>query len=198
MSGTRLTEPEAAAPALTTRRLVLRPLALADAAAVEALCGRDFEVVRWLTSPSWPYEDGASEAYLAQATLADPVGGKADFAITLGGVMIGVVAISAEKLLPDTPAGPSIGYWIGRPFQGFGYGTEAVAAACEWAFEAGGVQALAARVFTDNPRSQRLLARLGFRQAGHMTSWSRPLGHEKESLVMRCDRNAFARPAAAA
>ena len=183
---------------LVTRRLVLRPLAPDDAVAVEALCGRDFEVVRWLTSPPWPYEEGSAEAYTRKASAIPPANGAGDFAITLGGVVIGVVAIGVSETLPGEESLPTLGYWVGRPFQGFGYAREAVAAACAWAFETSGTPALAARVFADNARSQGLLNALGFTARGRMTSFARPLGEERESLVMRCEKSAFAWPSAAA
>ena len=183
---------------LATRRLVLRPLEPGDALALESLCGRDFEVVRWLTSPRWPYEEGSAEAFARAASATPPANGAGEFAITLGGVVIGVVAIRADETLPGEEGLPTLGYWIGRPFQGFGYGREAVAAACAWALEASGTPALAARVFVDNIRSQGLLNALGFTARGRMTSFARPLGEERESLVMHCERAAFAWPSAAA
>jgi ribosomal-protein-alanine N-acetyltransferase len=48
-------------PVLKTRRLVLRPFKEGDAEAIANLGGRDFEVARWLTGCTWPYEDGAAE-----------------------------------------------------------------------------------------------------------------------------------------
>lgn len=183
---------------VVTRRLVMRPLAQADAVAVEALCGRDFEIVRWLTSPPWPYEAGSAEAYVRKASAVPPLKGTGDFAITLGGVVIGVVAVNDDETLPGEEGLPTLGYWVGRPFQGFGYAREAVGAICAWTFETRETPALAARVFTDNARSQRLLKALGFTERGRMTSFARPLARERESIVMRCERSAFAWPEAAA
>lgn len=180
---------------LVTRRLVLRPLQPSDAEAIDRLCGRDHEVVRWLTSMPWPPQDGAAATFVAAAIDGDPLIGEAAFAVTLGGVLIGLVGIRASGDLADHPDCPSIGYWIGRPFQGFGYASEAAAAALGWGFAAHGSQAMAARAFADNAASLKVLSRLGFRVTGRMMRASLALGREVENLVLRLDREA--RPAAA-
>ncbi|WP_428699329.1 GNAT family N-acetyltransferase [Stappia sp.] len=173
---------------LATRRLVLRPLQRADADAIETLCVRDFEVLRWMTSLPWPPEDGATEGFIAAVADQDPVSGEAAFAVTLGGIVIGLVSITAPGDLAEHPDCPTLGYWIGRPFQGFGYAGEAAAAALDWAFAAHGCQAVAARAFADNAASRKVLARLGFRETGRTMRRSRALQHEVENVVLRLER----------
>jgi ribosomal-protein-alanine N-acetyltransferase len=172
---------------IATRRLRLRPLQQADAGAIETLCGRDFEVVRWLTSMPWPPEDGAAETFVAAARDFDPLAREAIFAVTLGGVLIGLVSIKAPGDLAAHPDCPSIGYWIGRPFQGFGYAGEAVAAALDWTVAAHGCKAVAARAFTDNVASRKVLSRLGFRETGRLMLHSNALDCEVENVVLRLD-----------
>ncbi|WP_186399174.1 GNAT family N-acetyltransferase [Stappia sp. P2PMeth1] len=173
---------------VATRRLVLRPLETGDAEAIDRLCSRDHEVVRWLTGMPWPPKDGAAAEFVAAAIDTDPFAGEAAFAITLGGVLIGLVAIKAPGELAEHPDCPSIGYWIGRPFQGFGYAGEAAAAALGWGVAAHGCQAMAARAFADNAASLKVLSRLGFRETGRMMRTSLALGHEVENVVLRLER----------
>lgn len=173
---------------IATRRLVLRPLETADAEAIDRLCSRDHDVVRWLTGMPWPPKDGAAAEFVAAAIDADPLRGEAAFAVTLGGVLIGLVAVKAPGDLADHPDCPSLGYWIGRPFQGFGYAGEAAAAALGWGFAAHDCKAMAARAFADNAASLKVLHRLGFRETGRMMRASLALRREVENMVLRLER----------
>ena len=74
---------ELAKSIIGTRRLILRPLRESDAAAIFALFN-DWDVVRWLSSPPWPYtrEDARGRSC---APRCDPADDDAEiaFAITL-------------------------------------------------------------------------------------------------------------------
>ena len=59
-----------------------------------------------------------------------------------------------------------IGYGILDAFQGQGYATEAVGAACRWAFEHPEVTSLEAETDAGNAASQRILEKCGFRPNG--------------------------------
>ena len=59
-----------------------------------------------------------------------------------------------------------IGYGILEANQGQGYATEAVQAACRWAFEHGAVKTLEAETDAGNTASQRVLEKCGFRPNG--------------------------------
>ena len=178
-------------PALNTRRLVLRPLVAADAEAMAALGGRDFEVARWITSFSWPYEEGAAEAFVDQMLSTDPLTQEAVFAITLGGIFIGVVAIEAPGDLGEAPDCPTLGYWLGRPFQGFGYANEAVDAALAWGFGAFRCPAIAARAYEDNRASRKLLRKQGFKPVGMTMRFAKALDRKVPNIVMRLERSSF-------
>lgn len=178
-------------PVLNTRRLVLRPLCAGDAEAIETLGGRDFEVARWLTSFAWPYEEGSAEKFIASVLIADPLKTEAVFAITLGGVFIGVVGIEAPGDLADQPECPTIGYWLGRPFHGFGYASEAVTAALDWGFDAFGCKAIAARAYEDNSASRALLRKMGFRPVGKTVRFAKALDRKVTNIVVRLDRANF-------
>lgn len=179
-------------PEITTRRLVLRPLGLGDADAIRDLGGRDFEVARWMTSFPWPYEDGAAEAFVRSVTTREMQQGVGVFAITLGGILIGVVSIEAPGDLPEAlPDCPTIGYWLGRPFHGFGYGREAAHAVVEWGFANHTCEAIAARVFEDNVPSRQLLRKLGFRPFGKTVRYSRALDRKIDNVIVCLTRNDF-------
>lgn len=71
------------------------------------------------------------------------------------------------KGLPEN-GHPEIGYGIIYRFQGRGYATEAVGAACRWALGQPGVTAVEAETDPGNAASQRVLQKLGFVPNGVM------------------------------
>ena len=95
------------------------------------------------------------------------------FAITLraGGELIGAIGIDVE---PEH-ARAELGYWIGVPYWGRGYATEAAAALVTRAFEVLGLQRVFAYHFTTNPASGRVLQKIGMRHEGtrrkHTRKW---------------------------
>ncbi|MCS6758108.1 MAG: GNAT family N-acetyltransferase [Candidatus Devosia euplotis] len=84
--------------------------------------------------------------------------GESEFAwsILRDGSFIGVIGL---HLLPDRP--PELGYWLGEPFWGQGYGSE-VAIVVAVAAKAAGVAALQACALSSNSRSRKVLAKAGF------------------------------------
>jgi ribosomal-protein-alanine N-acetyltransferase len=59
------------------------------------------------------------------------------------------------------------GYWIGKPFTGQGYMTEAVRAAVGYGFETLHLHRLEAATMPNNVASIRVLERNGFRREGY-------------------------------
>jgi RimJ/RimL family protein N-acetyltransferase len=68
-----------------------------------------------------------------------------------------------------------IGYWIGVPYWGRGYCSQALRVVARHAFEKLRLQRLYARCFVRNPASSRVLQKLGFvhegRQRQHVRKW---------------------------
>lgn len=73
---------------------------------------------------------------------------------------IGLHAISAEE------ADATIGYWLGLPYRGKGYATEAVCHLSDLAFGPLGLHRLEASVFPFNRASMAVLRRAGFHREG--------------------------------
>ncbi|MBO6754689.1 MAG: GNAT family N-acetyltransferase [Roseibium sp.] len=178
-------------PTIATPRLVLRAIAMSDAQAIAALGGRDFEIARWLTGCSWPYIDGEAEAFLQTVVDADPLRTEAAFAVTLDGVFIGTVAIEAPGEIAEQAECPSLGYWLGRPFHGFGYATEAARAALVWGFENHACPAIVARAFEDNCRSRAVLRKLGFKPVGKTIRFAKALDRKVDNIIVRLNRADF-------
>ncbi|WP_374165348.1 GNAT family N-acetyltransferase [Arcticibacter sp. MXS-1] len=63
-----------------------------------------------------------------------------------------------------------IGYWLGEPYWGKGYGTEAVKLLTQYGFETLQLIRMYAGVFAGNTPSMRVLERAGFRQEAILRS----------------------------
>ncbi|MTI43779.1 RimJ/RimL family protein N-acetyltransferase [Roseibium hamelinense] len=185
-------------PYLKTRRLVLRPLNENDAEAIAELGGKDFDVARWLTGTSWPYIEGEAEAFVSSLMQTDPFESEAVFAVTLGGVFIGTVAIEAPGDLVELPETPTLGYWLGRAFQGNGYASEAVEAVLDWAFATYETQTIAARAFESNTRSRAVLRKMGFKPHSMTDRFVKALDQRVANVVVRLEKQDFERRSFAA
>ena len=78
-----------------------------------------------------------------------------------GGALIGAVGYIEGE---DREA--EIGYWIGKPWWGYGFATEAARALVDHCFGPAGFVRLTCGHFIDNPASARVIAKLGFRRTG--------------------------------
>jgi RimJ/RimL family protein N-acetyltransferase len=154
-----------AATSLLTARLVLRPSAPGDEAALVAGLG-DIEVQRWLETVPHPYTLAHASDWIARSQRERDAGFMQGFAITLadGGALIGGIAFTPSRVEPAA----EVGYWIARPCWGKGYGGEALTRVVRYATEecTPRFTRLSARVAPDNTASRRMLARLGFVERG--------------------------------
>lgn len=160
-------------PTLTTDRLVLRPFALSDASAVQRLAA-DREIAANTLLIPHPYPDGAAEEWIKGHDDASP---NHIFAVTLRGVDEAMGAIGLHVETRHERA--EIGYWLGVPYWGNGYMTEAARAVVSYAFADGGLNRVFAYHFTRNPASGRVLQKIGMRREGtmrqHVVKWDEPI-----------------------
>ncbi|MCF3936017.1 GNAT family N-acetyltransferase [Acuticoccus sp. M5D2P5] len=106
-----------------------------------------------------------------------------------GGFM-GCVGLSMAEVWPEM----EFGYWLGRPFWGHGYATEAGRATIAHAFAVIGLTRLTAGYFAGNHRSARVLAKLGFREVGRSRVTPLAVGDEVERVDLVLDRAAGGEP----
>ena len=147
---------ERSIPVLETERLTLRAPRLRDAKAVARLAS-DRRVAENTARVPHPYRIDDAEQFIAAVNRTD---GEATFGITLNGEVIGVCSVEARD------GGAEIGYWLGVPYWGRGYATEAVRAVIDHAFGDLGHAALAAGARISNPASRRVLEKCGFQWTG--------------------------------
>ena len=114
----------------------------------------DYDVARMTSRVPHPYGEGDAEAFIAMGEANRfVIERKGD------GLFMGMAGIHADD-------GYEFGYWLGRPFWGFGYATEAAQRLVTYAFTVLDVDHLHAGWFYDNPASGHVLAKLGARHNG--------------------------------
>ncbi len=134
-----------------------------DAPSVAALAG-DASVAEMTLLIPHPYVIQHAIDWFATHAGQFAAGASAQFAITdrAGGTLMGSIGIEFQA----RHAKAEIGYWIGRPFWGRGYATEAGRAVVRWAFESRGVERVESFCFTKNTASARVLEKIGLRREG--------------------------------
>ncbi len=149
---------------ITTGRLTLRPLQIRDAGRIAYLAG-DYDVARMCARVPHPYPVLSAEGWLELQAGARRKGEEFAFAVTRPrDGLIGCCGLTRKAGAPAA----ELGYWLGRPYWGEGFATEAAAAVMHWARETLGVEEFMAGHFSDNPASGRVLRKLGF-AATHTT-----------------------------
>lgn len=119
-------------PVLETARLVLRPLRLEDAPAIQRHFAH-WEVVRWLDGRvPWPYPDNGAEKYVQDSLEVRAQGKRFLWAICFKEAPDDLVGLI--ELLPDDGSHDQRGFWIAKEFQGRGLMTEAADRVTEYAF----------------------------------------------------------------
>jgi RimJ/RimL family protein N-acetyltransferase len=146
---------------IETKRLVLRAPIRGDVPDLVRLADNR-NVALPLARMPMPYTRADAVGFveiLAQRADARP------YAVTLDGRMIGVVGLTFHE---DQP--PELGYWLGEPYWGKGYMTEAARALIEAAHRTGHYERIAARALLSNDASIRVLEKLGFKRTGKKKS----------------------------
>jgi ribosomal-protein-alanine N-acetyltransferase len=154
---------------IRTRRLTLRPLGLRDAARIAELAG-DWDIARMTARIPYPYSVRLAEEWIAEINDTECV--------------LGIVhrfrLIGCCGYVPDEQSA-DIGYWIGKPWWGRGFATEAARALIDHCFDRG-FERVTCGHFADNPASGRVIAKLGFIAVGRERLWCEARGEHVETL----------------
>jgi RimJ/RimL family protein N-acetyltransferase len=149
-------------PTLRTERLLLRPFQQDDAPVVQALAGVP-EVALTTQNIPYPYEDGIAEQWIATHRESWEDGTFLTLAVTCPAEgLVGAVGLDIDAWNRRA----ELGYWIGRPFWGRGYATEAAAAVMELGFDLLDLNRIEARHMTRNPASGRVMQKVGMEFEG--------------------------------
>jgi RimJ/RimL family protein N-acetyltransferase len=152
-------------PSLTTERLILRPFRMADAADVQRLAG-DYAIAATTLRIPHPYEDGMAEQWIATLGPAFEKGEHIALAITAreDGALLGAIGLTLDVANQRA----ELGYWIGKPYWGHGYATEAARALVRFGFERLSLNRIYAHHFSHNPASGRVLQKAGLSYEGYL------------------------------
>jgi RimJ/RimL family protein N-acetyltransferase len=181
-------------PKLLTERLLLRPFTLDDAPAVQQLAG-DHDIASNTLNIPHPYEDGMAEEWIGTHQEGFDRGELANFAIVRwqDNALIGAIGLGIHAAYGRA----ELGYWIGKPYWGQGYCTEAAEAMLDYGFAGLGLNRIYAQHMSRNPASGRVMAKIGMTHEGrlrqHVKRWDafedlETYGILRSEYVRQCDR----------
>ena len=169
-------------PTLETARLRLRPYTEADIPELLPLIGTR-EVAATTLRIAHPYTEQDAKAFLQLAKDPD----KLWLAITLrsDARQIGGIGLRVENQHQHA----ELGYWLGAPFWGHGYATEAAREILRYGFETLALHRIFASHFKHNPASGRVLKKIGMKYEGcqreHLLKWDRFVDSELYGILRR-------------
>jgi ribosomal-protein-alanine N-acetyltransferase len=156
-------------PPLYTKRLLLRPIMLTDAPAMQALFPQ-WEIVRYLDSRvPWPYPEDGAETYLREVVLPFVAKGLWwSWTIRAKGDpdrLLGVIDLFDWK-------DDHRGFWIDPKVQGQGYASEAAEAVTDYWFDVLGRPLLRVPKAIENVASRRISEKQGVAWRGSRRTMS--------------------------
>jgi len=156
---------------LRTGRLILRLPSPDDVADVVRLAG-DPDVALVTGDIPYPLTVGTIRAWLDLVRVTHAEGTGIMLAITEAGTgaVVGTLALVWRHCWPEA----ELGYWIGTPFWGRGYASEAVRAVIDLGFETFDLAAVISAARDDNPASVRVLEKAGLQPDGQRMAASAP------------------------
>ncbi len=167
---------------LETRRLILCRPTVEDAPAIQRLID-NWSVVKWLGAVPYPYPSDGARDWITRMTADCNAGTKYSF------------GLYPKSLQDDGPIGDvglyinadgewEIGYWLGEPYWGRGFMSEAVSRVVQFVFEDAGLPRIASGHFVGNAGSARVLLRAGFEYTGESKRWCEARGNEVDAMDM--------------
>lgn len=148
-------------PVIETSRLILRPYSETDIATLVTLLAPK-EIAATTLRIAHPYTEEHARDFLIHARSPD----KLWLAITRrsDGQLCGGIGL----MLKPEHQQAELGYWVGVPYWGLGYATEAARAMVHHGFHDLKLHRIAAMCMTRNPASARILLKLGMLHEGHL------------------------------
>jgi RimJ/RimL family protein N-acetyltransferase len=152
-------------PELKTERLLLRPFTRADAPEVQRLAG-DRDIAATTANIPHPYQDGIAEEWISTHQENFDRGQSLSLAIVRRSdhALLGAIGLGLKREYDRA----EMGYWIGKPYWGNGYATEAARAVLGYGFAVLGLNRIFAEHFSRNPASGRVMEKIGMRHEGHL------------------------------
>ena len=146
-------------PVLVTERLVLRPPHEDDVPDLARLANNR-RIAEMLARMPHPYGVREGRSFVGMASVRQGAGCVYAVTIAESGAFVGCAGLNG------TERGLELGYWIGEPWWGHGYATEAAHALVDLAFRATGIEVLHVACRVINGASRRVIHKCGFQYSG--------------------------------
>ncbi len=156
---------------LATERLLLRPFRRSDAAEFTRFAG-DWAVASMTSDIPYPLTQAQAMAWLRLGR------GEVRFGLDLEGQLIGGAGYYRRR-----SGAAELGFWLGRPWWGCGYATEATRAIVRYGFQSRRLPGFTSSHFVDNRASAGVLRKLGFERVGGGYIISVARGHDVEAAT---------------
>lgn len=159
---------------MQTNRLILRSLQPSDAERVEMFAS-DYEVAKTTLNIPHPYPKNSASDFIERSIKLTGEGTTITYAIVLKETnhLIGLIGTSITER--DNRA--ELGYWIGKPYWGLGYATEATREILKFGFTNLNLNKITARALKGNPGSWRVMEKSGMSYEGtqreHVLKWEK-------------------------
>jgi len=160
-------------PKILSDRLILRPFKLADATVVQRLAGDKIIADTTIRIPH-PYRNGIAEQWIKCHKKEFKEKKSVNFAIVKrkSNKLVGAIGLTLNKDNENA----ELGYWIGKPYWGNGYATEAAGMVLMYGFTELQLNRIHAHHFTRNLASKIVLEKIGMKREGclrqHIRKWS--------------------------
>lgn len=160
-----------------TPRLILRRLAVSDAALIQPLAD-NLEVAKQTANLPFPYGEVEARNFVDQAMRAHDMGKELVYAIITrrDAALVGLIGLVVDV------APIEVGYWLGQDYWGHGYASEALQAIQNYSRETLCIRRMDAVVFDDNAASIRVLNKCGFQ---YQDSWEEDLPHRGGKRIIQ-------------
>lgn len=148
---------------IKTNRLVLRKATIKDADQIELLAS-DYDVAKTTLTIPHPYPSGSAIDFINSMLDGEKAGKIIIYTIVerCSKVLIGLINLT----LSSAHQRGELGYWIGKPYWGKGYGTEATKAMIDYGFAQLHLNKIFAQAFANNPGSWRIMEKVGMTYEG--------------------------------
>lgn len=153
---------------IVTKRLILRPIEKKDIPALIKNIN-NLKVSKWLLVVPYPYKLKDAKWWFnhCQEEKKKKSKDKYNFAIELKSEkkQIGGIGLNHVNKFQGTA---EVGYWLGEKYWRQGYGSEALEAVLNFAFNKLKLRRIWGPIFVGNPSSGKLLEKFGFKKEGIM------------------------------
>ena len=162
---------------IKTQRLLLRPFRRCDAREFARLAG-DWAVASMTSDIPYPFDEAQAHGLAQARQRRGAVCHRAWWARLIGGAGF-----------YRRPSGTAeLGFWLGKPWWGRGFATEAGQAVLAHGIRDRRLPAFSSAHFVDNPASGRVLAKLGFTEVERIPIVCAARGYEVDAITYRLER----------